>query len=117
MKAFLMHRERDFDLGRALPSNADALWQDLELDTLFSAMAVNDELVFDVAKKAMLAATSNDLATIKYRQDALKDCLGNPEAIRQLYALTHETFQRQKKVWHSPAEIAPNRGAWRKIHA
>ena len=39
MKAFLMFRDRDFDLKQPLPSNADALVQDLELETLFGAMA------------------------------------------------------------------------------
>ena len=39
MKAFLMHRDRDFDLAGQLPANADALEQDLELSVLFSGMA------------------------------------------------------------------------------
>jgi hypothetical protein len=99
MKAFLMHRDRDFDLERRLPANEGDLCRDLELDTLFQAMAGNDELVLDVAKKAMLAATSNDVETIKYRQAALKDCLGNPDVVRQLYGLTGEAFSRLKKVW------------------
>ena len=39
MKAFLMYRGRDFDLQRATPANETILTKDLELDTLFSAMA------------------------------------------------------------------------------
>ncbi len=99
MKAFLLHRNRDFDLERALPANESDLCRDLELDTLFQAIAANDELVFDVAKKAILAATTNDIATIRYRQDALKDCLSNPDVVRQLYGLTGEAFLRLKKLW------------------
>jgi MutS domain V len=120
MKAFLMFRDRDFDPAGALfglqetrrwrrdrnidlesaPAGTDALLaKDLELDTLFLAMANKDQLVFDVAQKAMLTSPSNDLATIKYRQGALKDCLVNPETIRMLYGLTDEAFQRQRKVW------------------
>ncbi len=99
MKAFLLHRDGDFDLERPLPANEGDLCRDLELDTLFETMAANDPLVFDVAKKALLAATSNDVATIKYRQDALKDCLSNPDAVRQLYGLAGEAFLRLKKVW------------------
>ena len=99
MKAFLLHRDRDFDLERPLPANEGDLCRDLELDTLFQAMAANDELVFDVAKKAILAAPSNDIVTIKYRQDALKDCLSNPDVVRQLYGLAGEVFLRLKKVW------------------
>jgi hypothetical protein len=43
MKAFLMFRDRDFDLKQPLPPNADALVQDLELETLFGAMAAGDQ--------------------------------------------------------------------------
>ena len=45
MKAFLMHRDRDFDLERASPANEAILAKDLELDTLFSVMAAKDPLV------------------------------------------------------------------------
>jgi hypothetical protein len=99
MKAFLMHPDRDFDLERPLPVNEGDLRRDLELDTLFQAMAANDELVLDVVKKAVLAAMSNDVATIRYRQQAMKDCLGNPDVIRRLYGLTCETFVRLRKLW------------------
>ena len=50
MKAFLMFRDRDFDLNQPLPPNADALVQDLELETLFGAMAAGDPLIHDVSK-------------------------------------------------------------------
>ena len=99
MKAFLLHWNRDFDLQRAPPPNETDLCRDLALDTLFQAMAAKDELVFEVAKKAILAATSNDVATIRYRQDALKDCLRNPEVVRRFYGLAGEAFLRLKKVW------------------
>jgi MutS domain V len=99
MKAFLMHRDRDFDLERAPPANEVDLCRDVELDTLFEAMAANDELVREVAKKAILTATSNDVATISYRQQALKDSLSNPDVVRELYGLTCETFVRLRKLW------------------
>ncbi len=99
MKAYLMQRDRDFDLTRALPPNAVDLSRDLELATLFSAMAVKDERILDVAMKAILAATSNDIATIRYRQEALKDCLRSPDVVRQLYSLAEESLQRQRKIW------------------
>ena len=57
-----------------------------------SALAGKDELILNVAKAALMAATSNDVATIRYRQAVLKDCLGNPEIVRQLYSLTDEAF-------------------------
>ena len=99
MKAFLMHRDRDFDLGRASPANEAILAKDLELDTLFSAMAAKDPLVLEVAKKAILTSVFNDVAVIEYRQAALKDCLGNPDIVRQLYGLAVELAERQRKIW------------------
>ena len=68
MKAFLMYRGRDFDLQRATPANETILTKDLELDTLFSAMAGKDPFILEVTRKAILTATTNELATIEYRQ-------------------------------------------------
>ncbi len=78
MKAFLMFKDCDFGLKGKLPWNEQALIQDLELNTLFHAMALGDEFLFEVAKKTVLSGLSNDLNTILYRQDILKDCLKNP---------------------------------------
>jgi len=39
MKAFLMYRDRDFDLEQEPPPGAQDLVQDLELEVLFKAMA------------------------------------------------------------------------------
>ncbi|HUN99849.1 MAG TPA: DNA mismatch repair protein MutS, partial [Bradyrhizobium sp.] len=99
MKAFLMHRGCDFDLERASPANEVVLTEDLELDTLFTAMAIKDPLVLQVVKKAILTAAANDLATIEYRQAALKDCLSKPDIVRQLYGLAIESHERQRKIW------------------
>jgi MutS domain V len=99
MKAFLLHRDRDFDLKRELPENEGDLSRDLELDTLFEAMARDDKLILEVVRKAILSATSNDIETVEYRQAALKDCLGNPEVVRRLYSLAGDVFLKLKKLW------------------
>lgn len=99
MKAYLMFADRDFDLQQALPSHAEALIQDLELTTLFDAMALGDSFLAEVAKVAVLSATKNDLATIHYRQDVLRDCLNNPGIVRDLYNLAVETIAAEKKIY------------------
>jgi DNA mismatch repair ATPase MutS len=48
MKAHLMYPDRDFDLQRPLPWNAGALTQDLALDTLLHAMALEDPFLRSV---------------------------------------------------------------------
>ena len=104
MKAFLMYRGRDFDLQRATPANETILTKDLELDTLFSAMAGKDPFILEVTRKAILTATTNELATIEYRQAALKDCLSNSDIVRQLYGLAVESSERQRKIWSTSRE-------------
>ncbi|HUW64999.1 MAG TPA: DNA mismatch repair protein MutS [Spirochaetia bacterium] len=96
MKAFLMYRDRDFDLQGKLPSNEQVLTQDLELNTLFNAMALGDEFLFEVAKRAVLSSL-NDLGTILYRQNILKDCMRNPSIVRSIYDMAVESIETKKK--------------------
>ncbi|CAM5308059.1 DNA mismatch repair protein MutS [Aquamicrobium terrae] len=93
MKAFLMNADRDFDLKAPLPWNSEALVQDLELDTLFDAMAEGDEFLRGVARVALLTGGGNDLDTIRYRQAALQDCLQNPQEVRQIYGSVVSTIK------------------------
>jgi DNA mismatch repair ATPase MutS len=99
MKALLMHRDRDFDPRHELPWNEAALVQDLELNTLFDAMARGDSFLFEIAKTAILS--SLDVPdNIVYRQDILKDCLKNPGIVRSLYEIPVEGIEtRKKRYW------------------
>jgi DNA mismatch repair ATPase MutS len=99
MKVLLMHRDRDFDLQQAVPWNERALTQDLELDTLLRAMAGADEFLFEVARKALLSGPGNDVATILYRQEVLKDCLRHPTVLNELYDRMVATIERSKREW------------------
>jgi hypothetical protein len=97
MKALLMHPDRDFDLERPLPANADVLIRDLELDVIFQAMAGDDALLQKVARQAVLDAADNDVETVRYRQEVLRDCLAQPQLVRKLYDLTVETMERKRR--------------------
>jgi DNA mismatch repair ATPase MutS len=96
MKAFLMYTDHDFDLQQKLPPNAQALTQDLELQTLFNAMALGDKFVFEVAKQAVLSSV-NDLDAIRYRQHILQDCLKNPSIVRDIYAIAVASIESERK--------------------
>jgi DNA mismatch repair ATPase MutS len=98
MKAFLLFKDRDFDLGQALPWSQGVLVPDLALDILFSGMANRDEFLFSVSKGVILGSLGNDLETILYRQSILKDCLKNPTIVRELYALAIEGSQCERKL-------------------
>jgi len=97
MKAFLMYKDQDFDLQRPLPWNEQTLTQDLELNTLFHAMALGDKFLFQVARSALLGGLNNDLNIILYRQDILKDCLNNPSIVRDIYAIAEGAIESEKK--------------------
>ncbi len=107
MKAFLMHEGQDFDLQRELPRNAEALTQDLELSTLFNAMAAGDAFLLDMVKRAVLSSLHEPDA-IRYRQDILTDCLQRPAVIRDLYSLAVEAIQGEKKIWIGSLSRSPD---------
>ncbi len=110
MKVFLMHPDRDFQLqGQreqkypyryvlSLPPAKAALIQDLELDTLFHAMARGDEFLFEVAKQAIFSSLDSPEG-IRYRQAVLKDCLNNPTVVREIYSLPIEALDQKHRHW------------------
>jgi DNA mismatch repair ATPase MutS len=98
MKAYLMYRDRDFDMEQELPPQAQAVTQDLELSTLFDAMAVGDKVLLEVAKKAVLGSSS-ELETIRYRQDILRDCLSNSLIVRDIYDIAVNAIEKEKKSY------------------
>lgn len=93
-----MHRDQDFDLQRKLPWNEQTLTEDLELSTLFGAMAAGDSFLLDVAKKAVLTSLT-DPDAILYRQNVLKDCLNNSAIVRALYDVAVEAIEGKKKTY------------------
>jgi hypothetical protein len=97
MKAYLMHRDRDFDLESAPPANEEELVGDLELNTLFAAMANGDQFLFEVARRAVLASLANP-EEIVYRQRVLADCLERPELVRELYGISIEGLQAKRRA-------------------
>ncbi|MGC2329936.1 MAG: hypothetical protein WA581_00650, partial [Candidatus Acidiferrales bacterium] len=77
---------------------------------LWRAMARDDEFLFEVAQKALLSGPANDVETVLYRQEILKDCLQNPTVIVELYNLAVETIEKARKNWwgmtsHHPSSI------------
>jgi len=90
------HQNRDFDWRSGLPWNTEALTADLALDTLFNAMAQGDGCVFEVARKAILDGVKDDLDTVRYRQDILRDGLAQAAIVRELYGVAGEAMTKQK---------------------
>ena len=100
------NRERALMSGSraARPTSDDVLAQDLELTTLWNAMAAGDEFLFETAKRGVLSSLG-DPEAIVYRQRVLADCLEQPEIIGQIYRLAMEALLSERKagggLWHS----------------
>lgn len=98
MKAHLLYRDGDFDRGRPRPPQAQALTDDLALDTLFAAMAGGDKYLADVVHGVVFASLIEPEA-IRYRQRILADCLAHPDTIREMYGIAVEAIERERRVW------------------
>ena len=98
MKAFLMYRDQDFDLSANLPANASDLTQDLELHTLFNAMAGDDKFLLSVSNTAVLLSLT-DLDSIVYRQQILTDCLQHPDVVKDIYGIALAAIEGEKSAW------------------
>jgi len=110
MQVHLLHPDRDVallhdDRGHAklaasLPVNADELVQDLQLDPLFAVMSAGEDLPDRVARTLVLnGLTDPDVAG--YRQQVLRDCIGHPQVIADLYQLACDAVADQKGVYRT----------------
>jgi hypothetical protein len=75
----------------------EVLTQDLELNTLWNAMAAGDEFLYETAKRAVLSSLT-DPDAIAYRQQVLADCLEQPTVAWQLYNLAIEALWSEREV-------------------
>jgi DNA mismatch repair ATPase MutS len=98
MKVHLLHKAQDFDFGAQSPPQHEDLAQDLELATLLKAMAAGDRFLFGVSEKVLLASLG-DPEAIRYRQRVLRDCIAQPEVIREMYSVAFEALEDKRRVW------------------
>jgi hypothetical protein len=98
MKVFLMHPDRDFAWQPAAAPSSQ-LTQDLEIDVMLDAAANDDRYIREIMATACAQACSNEIATIRYRQDVLRDCLANQTVVRRFYATALEPFGRDQ-AWN-----------------
>jgi hypothetical protein len=100
VKAFLLFPDQDFDFEQPLPPHAAALIQDLELTTLFNAMALGDKFLYEIVQQVLLHS-SDSPETIRYRQEILQDCLKQPQIVRAIYRLPIEARENKQRRWLS----------------
>ena len=108
MKTLLMHPDRDFDARIPKSKESEDYTKDIELGVLLDTMAAGDAYLREVSQAALLGAWTNDMATILYRQDILKDCLANKDVVRLFYELAQEPFNRRNDRLYRPFGDEPS---------
>jgi DNA mismatch repair ATPase MutS len=98
MRARLMFDDRDFHTAREPRVGEADLIADLELNTLWEAMARGDDIVRQSVRAAVLDGLT-DPGQIRYRQAVLTDCLTNPKVVREIYALAVQAVASEKQVY------------------
>ncbi len=114
MKVFLMHRDRDVDLTSELPESADALVQDLELGTIFRAMAADDQFLYEMAARALLSPLAGP-DEITYRQQVLADAIAQPDVIRGMYDLAVAAITSEKRAFFGLLNTSPDSILYRSV--
>ena len=95
-----MFEDHDFQLERDERVGEQDLIQDLELDTVWDAMALGDAVVHASARTAILSGLTT-AEEITYRQAVLTDCLQQPAVVRDIYALAVQAIAAEKKIYRS----------------
>jgi hypothetical protein len=98
VKARLLYAGQDFNPDRSLPANQRDLTEDLELDTLLSAMSAGDRYLLDISRKVLLTSL-RDPEQIRYRQRVLADCQAEPQIIRDIYDIAVGALADKRGVW------------------
>lgn len=107
MKAYLLYEASDFPWRRDEFWNERTLNQDLELDTLYQAMAAGDAYLYDTVKQVVPVSLS-DLDDILYRQAVLKDCIEHEAVVRQLYEIAVEALVVERKSFYWGLTASPS---------
>jgi len=94
----LMQINGSFSLKVKEPWNSDSLVRDLDLLPLIEAMGGGDDFVKEVSRKALLLGAQG-LEDIRFRQEAMRDALRNPEVIRTGYRVLSETVNKARERW------------------
>jgi hypothetical protein len=92
-----LERQRKSAPPVASPGGDEMLVQDLELETLWSAMAAGNDFLYETAKRVVLSSLP-DPDTIVYRQQVLADCVEHPDVVREVYGLAIDALASARDV-------------------
>jgi hypothetical protein len=111
MKVRLLHPERDEPLLASLPTTLGLIVEeDLDLGSIYTAMADGDAYLGEVARK-VIQSSLTDPDIIRYRQQVYADIVANLPAVQQVYEIAVGAEQVQRRIFlgglmsHHPTTI------------
>jgi len=116
LRIHLMSMNSSFSLNEKDPWNSEALIRDLDLLPLIEAMGGGDDFVKEVSRKVLLlAARGLDIEDIRFRQEAMRDALKNPETIRTAYQVLTETMNKARERWFFGLNRTPREAVYESV--
>ena len=99
MKVGLLYSSKDFKWKDVENKIFDDRFNDLEMGHILNAMSNKDEEIFKVCRQ-VIDESLHTKSEILYRQEILKDCINNPEVIRNIYKVCMDTISKRKNAWY-----------------
>lgn len=98
MKTRLMFSDSDFLFDEREKLKLSDKLQDLGFSVILDKMANDDNLIYSVCLNALRSKFLN-FEQIRYRQDALIDCINNSNIVKELYSISVQSETERKKSW------------------
>ena len=112
MRCRLLLADADVDVD-ALPELDPGLTADLGLDRVLASMARGDHVIERVVPR-LLATPLATTDAIRYRQASVRDAVGSPAVVRELYTVATDAIEAERRIWGSAmrnAELVLDRAA------
>ena len=99
MKVGLLYSSKDFKWKDVENKIYEDRFNDLEMSHILDVMSCGDKEIFNVCRQ-VIDESLQTKSEILYRQDILKDCIKNPEVIRNIYKVCVDTVSKRNNAWY-----------------
>ncbi len=98
MRAYLLFPDRDPPVETPSGPRIEELRRDLDLPPVLDAFAAGDEAIRTSVERLLLTLL-DDARLVRYRQEAVADCLAEPDTVRELYRIVGDALEAERRAW------------------